>query len=120
MDGTTGEEWLPPDAAAAAAAAATGAPPSAALAAARAGEATTAAAIAADPYACARAGLRAKRAGRNPFVRYHPYPQGCAALRGLFHHCGAHMYGGPLPWDGRGGAGGRVEERPAARAVTAT
>lgn len=79
------------------------------MAAALAGEATTAAAIAADPYACGRAGLRAKRAGRNPYVRYHPYPQGCEALDGLFRHCGARVYAGPLPWDAGGMGGGGVD-----------
>ncbi|OSX78201.1 hypothetical protein BU14_0116s0021 [Porphyra umbilicalis] len=77
-----------------------------AVAAAVAGERATAAAIAADPYACARAALTAKRAGRNPYVRYHPYPQGCEALSGLFRYCGARVYDGALPWD-RGGGGGR-------------
>ncbi len=51
-----------------------------------------------DPYGC-QGSLREKREGRNPWRIEAPYPKGCEELRGLFEHCGAETYSGPLPWD---------------------
>lgn len=55
----------------------------------------------ADPYGCNTASLNNKRERRNPYLRYHPYPQGCPDLLDLFHYCGLSYFRGPLPWDPR-------------------
>lgn len=55
----------------------------------------------ADPYGCNSRVLVAKREQRNPYLRYHPYPQGCPELRDLFFHCSRSWFTGPLPWDPR-------------------
>lgn len=54
-----------------------------------------------DLYGCNDPSLYQKRIDRNPFILYHPYPQGCPELSGLFKHCGRQLYTGPLPWDPR-------------------
>lgn len=54
-----------------------------------------------DPYGCNSRVLSSKRQGRNPYMRYHPYPQGCAELSGLFRHCSRKIFSGALPWDAR-------------------
>lgn len=55
----------------------------------------------ADPYGCNSRVLVGKREQRNPYLRYHPYPQGCLELSDLFNHCGRDWFTGPLPWDPR-------------------
>ncbi|PXF42303.1 hypothetical protein BWQ96_07938 [Gracilariopsis chorda] len=60
--------------------------------------------FAADPYGCNSPVLGSKRRGRNPYLRYHPYPQGCPELSALFRHCGRSIFKGPLPWDPRAGS----------------
>lgn len=57
--------------------------------------------FAGDPYGCHTSVLSEKKEIRNPYLRYHPYPQGCPDLAPLFRHCGRSVYGGPLPWDPR-------------------
>lgn len=57
--------------------------------------------FAADPYGCNSPVLSSKRLGRNPYLRYHPYPQGCPELSALFRHCSRSIFKGPLPWDPR-------------------
>jgi hypothetical protein len=52
-----------------------------------------------DPYGCKMLELLDKRIGRNPYIRYHPYPQGCPSIAGLFEHCGPSIFDGALPWD---------------------
>lgn len=52
-----------------------------------------------DPYGCFSKMLRNKRVQRNPYLRFHPYPQGCPEMRGLFKHCGRAFFAGSLPWD---------------------
>lgn len=52
-----------------------------------------------DPYGCQTATLYTKRLRRNPYLRYHPYPQGCPHLSRLFRHCGPSLFRDPLPWD---------------------
>lgn len=52
-----------------------------------------------DPYGCYTSVLSRKKEIRNPYLRYHPYPQGCPELASLFQYCGRGVYGGPLPWD---------------------
>lgn len=54
-----------------------------------------------DPYGCNAPVLSSKKETRNPYMRYHPYPQGCPELAGLFSFCGRSIYTGPLPWDPR-------------------
>lgn len=55
----------------------------------------------ADPYGCNTASLNDKRERRNPYLRYHPYPQGCPELSQLFQHCKRSIFRWPLPWDQR-------------------
>lgn len=57
--------------------------------------------FAGDPYGCNTPVLSGKRESRNPYLRYHPYPQGCPELAPLFRHCGRSLFTGPLPWDPR-------------------
>lgn len=57
-----------------------------------------------DFYGCNDPALYQKRIDRNPFIRYHPYPQGCPELSQLFKYCGREVFSGPLPWDPRIGA----------------
>lgn len=57
--------------------------------------------FAADPYGCNSRILTNKREQRNPYLRYHPYPQGCLELSDLFYHCSRSWFTGPLPWDPR-------------------
>lgn len=57
--------------------------------------------FAGDPYGCKTRVLSSKRLERNPYIRYHPYPQGCPELADLFRHCGRSTFSGPLPWDPR-------------------
>ena len=57
--------------------------------------------FAGDPYGCNTPVLSGKKTERNPYIRYHPYPQGCPELAPLFRHCGRSVYSGPLPWDPR-------------------
>lgn len=52
-----------------------------------------------DPYGCNTAVLSDKKETRNPYMRFHPYPQGCPELTELFSFCGRSIYHGPLPWD---------------------
>lgn len=54
-----------------------------------------------DPYGCHTSVLSDKKEIRNPYLRYHPYPQGCPELAPLFRYCGRRVYEGPLPWDQR-------------------
>lgn len=57
-------------------------------------------AFARDPYGCG-AELGGKRASRDPFAvvgTSHPYAATNPDLAGLFAHCGAKTYAGPLPW----------------------
>lgn len=54
-----------------------------------------------DPYGCNSRVLVGKREQRNPYLRYHPYPQGCLELNDLFNHCRRSWFTGPLPWDPR-------------------
>lgn len=61
-----------------------------------------------DPYGCNTKVLSEKKEIRNPFLRYHPYPQGCPEIAPLFQRCDRSVYAGPLPWDPRVGA--EVEE----------
>ncbi|KAI0567442.1 hypothetical protein FGB62_2g238 [Gracilaria domingensis] len=56
-----------------------------------------------DPYGCHSPVLNSKRQDRNPYIRYHPYPQGCPELSALFRHCSRSLFKGPLPWDPRVG-----------------
>lgn len=51
-----------------------------------------------DLYGC-RGGLGRKRVKRNPFLRFHPYPQGCSEIAPLFAWCGRSVFRGDLPWD---------------------
>ena len=55
--------------------------------------------FAGDPYGCNTPVLSGKRESRDPYLRYHPYPQGCPELAGLFRYCGRSIFSGPLPWD---------------------
>lgn len=57
--------------------------------------------FAGDPYGCNTPVLSGKKTERNPYIRYHPYPQGCPELAPLFRHCSRSVYSGPLPWDPR-------------------
>lgn len=57
--------------------------------------------FAGDPYGCNTPVLSGKKETRNPYLRYHPYPQGCAELAPLFRHCGRSVFTGPLPWQPR-------------------
>lgn len=57
--------------------------------------------FAGDPYGCNTPVLSGKKEMRNPYIRYHPYPQGCPELAPLFRHCGRSVFNGPLPWDPR-------------------
>lgn len=57
--------------------------------------------FAGDPYGCNTPVLSGKKETRNPYLRYHPYPQGCPELAPLFRHCGRSVFNGPLPWDPR-------------------
>jgi hypothetical protein len=52
-----------------------------------------------DPYGCRLVRLTSKRISRNPLIRFHPYPQGCPELSGLFNYCGGETFSGTLPWD---------------------
>lgn len=54
-----------------------------------------------DPFGCNTPVLSDKKETRNPYIRFHPYPQGCPELAGLFSFCGRSVYTGPLPWDPR-------------------
>lgn len=54
-----------------------------------------------DPYGCNKRILREKREERNPYIRFHPYPQGCPEIRALFSYCRRSIYPGALPWDPR-------------------
>lgn len=55
----------------------------------------------ADPYGCKTSVLSGKREDRNPYLRFHPYPQGCPEMAALFSYCGHSIYKGPLPWDSK-------------------
>lgn len=57
--------------------------------------------FASDPYGCHTPVLSDKKETRNPFLRFHPYPQGCPELKHLFSHCDRTLFPGPLPWDPR-------------------
>lgn len=57
--------------------------------------------FASDPYGCNTRILYQKREQRNPYLRFHPYPQGCPHLHTIFNYCGGSIYRGPLPWDPR-------------------
>jgi hypothetical protein len=52
-----------------------------------------------DPYGCNLDTLTSKRVVRNPLIRFHPYPQGCPELAGIFRFCGQGIYTGMLPWN---------------------
>lgn len=52
-----------------------------------------------DLYGCRSRILKEKKMKRNPFIRYHPYPQGCSGIAPLFKFCGRDVYQGELPWD---------------------
>ena len=54
-----------------------------------------------DPYGCAEAELRRKRATRDPFRRGARYAEGCPAMAPLLEHCEPSTFRGPLPWSAR-------------------
>jgi hypothetical protein len=54
-----------------------------------------------DPYGCKTTILLNKRISRNPYIRYHPYPQGCPDMASLFAHCSSSLFMGALPWDSK-------------------
>lgn len=72
-----------------------------------------------DPYGCAEAQLRAKRATRNPFRRHIGYADGCPEITQLLEHCGTLRYDGPLPWSSKLGDDDD-EGTPAASKAAAT
>ncbi|KAA8498874.1 hypothetical protein FVE85_6459 [Porphyridium purpureum] len=51
-----------------------------------------------DPYGCDSPTLVAKRKGRNPWLRFMPYPDGCPEIAEIFVQCGRVPFEGPLPW----------------------